>query len=107
MTPRNFTPSGRAHTILARLAQSPCKAGYLFRALGYPVRMPPYQRRKFWRLVDVLKADSLVDQDEDAVLAILPAGRAELARLDALAQAVVVGAPTVRIFTRQSEGARA
>ena len=98
----DFTPGGRTHTILARLAQSPCKAGYLFRALGYPNPLPSYRRKKFWRLMDVLQAHSLVFQKDDAEIVILPAGERLLERLDLQAQATQQGAPNVRIFDRRA-----
>lgn len=98
MTPRNFTPGGRTHTILSRLSRSDCMAGFLFRALNYPDPVPDGTRKKFWRLVDVLKADGLVYQREDKVFILLPPGEAELQRLNAMSEAPIAGEPTVRLF---------
>ena len=90
----NFTPGGRTHLVLARLAEGPCIASDLFSALGYPDEVSEPKRKAFWRLVDVLKRDGLIFQGWDKAYEILPAGQDALERLDAEAS------PTIRVFAR-------
>lgn len=102
-----YKPGHSAHTILARLNRGPCHAGHLFHALGYPDPVPQTVRKAFWHRMDAMKADGLVFQGADKVFELLPAGEALLEQLNAEHAEPNTGAPTVRIFTRQSEGARA
>lgn len=101
MADHNFTPGGRTHTILARLAQGSCMPGYLLRALGIETPAPRYRLKKFWRLMDVLRSEGLVFQGADKFVEILPPGQALLDRLNLQAAPPATGSPTVRIFARK------
>lgn len=95
-----FTTGGRTHTILARLAQSRCMAGYLFRALSYPREVPDNVRRKFWHLIDHLKREGLVVMGPDKFLEITPEGLDLLEALNRQGRPSM--GPNVRIFTREA-----
>ena len=92
MSRHNYGANGRAHKILDRLYDGDCGVRAIYDALGYSHVLTRHDRKKFWKLVDVLLADRLLEFD-GRTFHILPEGEAALHDLDAKAR-------SVRIFTR-------
>lgn len=108
--PGNYTPHGRVHRVLDRLAQAPCKIGHLMAAQGYCYPASDGVRKKFWRLLDHLKEHQLI-APRGEVWAITDAGLDVLRYLDAMhgqcpppgiTEADEAPRPTVRIFAREA-----
>lgn len=98
--PGNYSPHGRTHKILHRLWKRPALVGHLFEALGYPDPVEAPKRKRFWRLVDHLRAHDLIDYDEK-VFTIRPFGEDVLDHLDLHHGSISdLAAPRVRFFER-------
>lgn len=75
-----FTPNGRTHRILARLAESECRFFDLYQHVhcGFWTEA---RRKKLWRLLNVLEDRGMIETDGQSFF-LLPAGALELNALD-------------------------
>lgn len=104
--PANYTPGGRAHRMLERLAKGPATQTELAEIVQGPSQSWASAKHKAWRLLVHLEADGLVIREP--VPTITKSGRAWLAQ-HGPSDAVVPSTATVRIFIQPKprEGAPA
>ena len=90
-----YTPGGRAHRMLERLAKGPATQTELAEIVQGPSQSWASAKHKAWRLLIHLEADGLVIREP--VPTITASGRAWLAQ-HGPSDAVIPSAATVRVF---------